>query len=65
MIYFIGTLIGLGGYAIFYALQKDKPEMPSFIVLTLITLLISFAMDAIAVLIAKLVSKKYQAKKNK
>lgn len=65
VIYFIGALIGLGGYAIFYALQKDKPEMPSFIVLTLITLLISFSMDAIAVLIAKLVSKKYQAKKNK
>lgn len=63
--YLIGALGGLGGYAIFFNLQKDKPEnIPSFALLTFITLLIAIAVDAIAVLIAKLVSN-YMSKKGK
>lgn len=57
--FLIGALIGLGGYAIFYNVQKEKPEgLPAFILLTLITLLIAIAVDIIAVLIARFVSKK-------
>ena len=63
-IYVIGALIGLGGYAIFHALQKENPDIkPSLVAMVFITLLISFAVEAIAVLAAKLISDRLPTKK--